>query len=217
MSFPNSDKSLFAQVKKKLSGHGWDMLGTDVPLAYRLSSESEKVKPHHRVDSKATKAFEKDNQEENKDSDTKTTKINYELVTVGATAGPGLGYLRFDFEIEGKDGKSLSTFSGSVKTFNFGVGTDIGGTVSTGTLEGPYIHWHKDAVLEALDGKTVAGDGFTFAIGNGFSIFTELSVGDYKDPTYGYEVEGFGIGWEGFRGPLRIDKDSFKIVKKEAN
>jgi len=212
MGSPTQKGSLFAEVNLRQSRNAWDMLGKPKPLSYTANPEAF-IPDRENVDVNATNEYLKGLIEGALEPDqVEETVINYKAIVVGLTLPVGVGRIRFDFEIESKDKKSLSTFSGSVNTFNFGIGTDIGGTVSTGSLTGPRIPWHKSAVLKALNGKTVTGDGITFAIFNGLTFGADLKIGEYVDPTFAYPVEGIGIGWEGFRGALKIDENSFKII-----
>jgi len=89
---------------------------------------------------------------------------------------------------------------------------DLSGVIFNGTLTGPYIPWSKSAAMKALNDKIVTGSGFTFSIGNGFVLGGSLSIGSYTDPKASYQVSGLSIGWEGFRGVLNLDPESFSIT-----
>lgn len=93
------------------------------------------------------------------------------------------------------------------------MGLDLSAVISNGVLVGPYIPWSKASVMRALDGKLVTGSGITLTIGNGFSVWTEFNVGDYTDPSVSSQTDGLGIGWEGFRGTLRLNPGSFTVSR----
>lgn len=112
-----------------------------------------------------------------------------------------------------KDGKSIVTFSGNILTTNIGVGGDLSFVESSGVVEGPNINWNRYSIISALDKQTVVGNGFTFSIFNGFVLGGNFQIGPYTDPTSSFQVKGLSIGWEGFRGSLKLDTDSFKVTK----
>jgi RHS repeat-associated protein len=143
----------------------------------------------------------------------KTSSINYKARAISGTAPMGGGFIDVEFEMLSADGKSTVNFSGSVLTTNMGVGLDLSFVESEGVLTGPYIPWAKSAVMDALNGQTVTGDGFTFSIGNGIVFGGDFDIGPYTDPDSVFQVKGISIGWEGFRGTLNIDPDSFDVTR----
>jgi len=213
MSSSNTNGSLLIEAAQRTKAKtAWDILGEQPPLGYcKAPSRSLGSDTPNKV---STKQFA-DSKDIEEKVGSKTTQISYFARSVSVTPVVGAGVIYIDFEVESPDGKSIVTFSGSVKTFNVGAGGDVGYVESSGMLTGPYIYWNKKAMIKALDGKTVTGKAFTFALINGFTIAAEFNIGEYNDPSYSYEVDGISVGWEGFRGPFRVDKNSFSVKDKK--
>lgn len=211
MASSNQSGSLLQEAAKRAKATtAWDIFEQPFITTY---SSSQAITSSRSEDKDALNKFLA-NTESEKDI---INKINYKTNSISATGGAGVGYIFIDFEVISADQRSKVTFSGTIFTINFGFGTDIGSVEASGVLEGPQLFWHKDSILKALDRKVVTGDGFTFAIGNGLTMGADFRIGEYRDPTWVYLVDGFGIGWEGFRGDLKIDPKSFKVVKNTSN
>lgn len=143
----------------------------------------------------------------------RTSSINYRSTGISGTFPLGGGYTQLEFEMLSPNGQSQVNFSGTVLTTNYGVGIDLSGVVSEGVLTGPYIPWSRSAAMDALNGQLVTGSGFTFSIGNGLVVGGTFNVGSYSDSKGIYQVRGVSVGWEGFRGTLYLDPESFSVTR----
>lgn len=211
----NISGSLLKEAAKRANAKtAWDIF--EVPFIAQNPNTPLIASTGAAKDVEATKAFA-DDKTEDSGSNNETTNIYYKAYSGSITPFAGGGLMYIEFEIPSADGKSLATFTGSVITTNIGLGMDYGGVISSGTLSGPKIYWNKHNILKKLNHKNVRGRAFTFSLGNGFTIGADFNVGDYNDPDFSYQVEGVSVGWEGFVGTLKINQDSFSIVKNKDN